>query len=68
MNVGQLKELLEDYEDSLQVRLLTDHGQTPMSASGYGLGYIDEDTYMPEEVHKDDFTGSEITVFILEAF
>lgn len=70
MNVGKLKELLKDVDDSLQVRLVTDHGQCAMTMTGYGESYIEEDSYTADEIHEDDLDGYDdpVKVYILEAF
>lgn len=68
MKVSELKTILQDVDDNLNIRLVTDHGQTPMSLNGYGIGYIDEDCYMPEEISEEDADEGVIKVFMLEAF
>lgn len=68
MKVKELLKLLTEVDQELTVRLVTDHGQTPMECTGFGEGYIDEDSYMPEEVHTDDVCEDTIKVFILEGF
>lgn len=65
MLVKDLKELLNDVDDNLQVRLCADHGQALMKLSGYGEAYIDEDVWYPEEVNEVD--EDSIKVFVLEA-
>lgn len=38
----------------LQVRLITDHGQVLMKAEHIETTYMEEDTYMSDEIHEDD--------------
>jgi hypothetical protein len=52
--IKELQELGDDLQD-LQVRLVCDHGQTPMKPFDVAEGYVDDlKTYMPEEIHPDD--------------
>ena len=55
MKVKELIKALQDYDQELDVRLYCDHGQVPMSLFCHDTGYIEEETYMPEEIHKDDY-------------
>lgn len=69
MKVKDLKKLLENVNEDLQVRLVCDHGQSLMVLTGEGVGYIKNiDDYYGEEIDKDDLTGDESQVYILEAF
>lgn len=68
MNVNELKTLLEGQSGDLQVRLVADHSQTPMRCTSVDIGFISEDTYMPDEVHEDDITDESIRVLMLEGF
>lgn len=70
MNVQELIDILNKVENKeLQVRLVSDHAQCPMKCNGSGLGYIDGDSYLPDEIHVDDLDQYEGAkeVFILEA-
>ena len=68
MKVKELIKLLTEADQELNVRLVTDHGQTPMTCTGYGDGYISEDSYMPDEVDPDDVCDDSVKVLILEGF
>lgn len=68
MKVKELKEVLEGFDDDLQVRLIADHGQELMTCNGYYEGYITEDSYIPEVIEEEELEGSEIRVCVLEAF
>ncbi len=57
MQVSELIRQLQTFQKvhgDLQVRLWTDHAHTPMSTQGAGVGYIDEDIYMPESLSEED--------------
>lgn len=57
MNVSTLISKLQKFQEEhgdLQVRAYVDHGQTAMNINGVGMGYIEEDSYMPESIHPDD--------------
>lgn len=63
MTLKELQENLkflvdEGVDEGLQVRVYAGHGQVSMSAGGVGIGYIDEDTYMPESVHPEDMENN----------
>ncbi len=57
MQVSELIQQLQAFQQEhgdLQVRLWTNHGHTPMSTQGAGVGYIDKDIYMPESFSDED--------------
>ena len=70
MKIKDLVELLQEQDQELQVRLVTDYGQTPMEWYHAGEGYISEDSFMPDEIHPDDYNEEEypdaVKVFVLE--
>lgn len=70
MKVKDLIEELKKADGELQVRLVCDHGQIPMSCDRLGVGYITEDSYMPDEIHPDDYAEGEydgaVTCLMLE--
>ncbi|AUR84846.1 hypothetical protein NVP1063O_179 [Vibrio phage 1.063.O._10N.261.45.C7] len=57
MNVStlilELQKFQEEHGD-LQVRAYVDHGQTAMNITAAGVGYIEEDSYMPESLCDED--------------
>lgn len=63
-------ELSQEEQDTLQIRLVTDHGQTPMQLNGQGIGYVESDDYMPDEIAAEDlqYYPEAVKVFMLEAF
>jgi hypothetical protein len=68
MKVAELKKILEDVDETLDVRLYADHSQTPMRLYCYGYSRINEDSYMPEELDEEDEEYENgIKVFILGA-
>ncbi|CAH9012821.1 conserved hypothetical protein [Vibrio phage 141O35-1] len=71
MRISELiKELQEtlDSDGDLEVRLQTDHGQCVMRATWAGVGYIEDDSYMPEAVADEDRDESHIKVCEIQAF
>lgn len=68
MKVKELIEKLQDEDQDLEVRLLTDHGQVLMTCNGAGEGWIREDEYMADEVSIEELTPEDIKVFVLEAY
>lgn len=68
MTKKELIEHLKDIPDDTQIRLIADHGQIPMKLTGCGYGYIEEDSYMPEERDAEELEGDELKVLVLEAF
>lgn len=54
MKVWQLKEILEDVDENLEVYVYADHGQMTMSASFAGIQHVEELIYSTETIHEDD--------------
>lgn len=53
---GLIKEALKLQDKGYgehQVRLITDHGQVLMEAEHIETTYIEEDTYMADEIHEE---------------
>lgn len=70
MKVRELIEILIEQDQELEVRLIADHGQVPMALTGVQYSYIEEDSYMPEEISQEDYEkfGVGIKVLMLEGF
>ena len=70
MTVGELIEVLAKIDPLLPVRIIADHGQVPMALTGVQYSYIEEDSYMPEEMSQEDYEkfGVGIKVLMLEGF
>ena len=74
MKVSELIKELQLLPQGLQVRISADHGQTPMASTWIGEGYIDEDSYMPEELSQEDVQadpesyGDAIKVVIIQGY
>lgn len=68
MTLLELKKIIDELPEEdmeLDVRVLADHGQTPMRADFAEVGYIDQDTYMPDEVNPEDAGDDCFKVFII---
>lgn len=52
--INKAIKLQEKGYGDLQVRLITDHGQVLMKAEHIETTYMEEDTYMEDEIHEDD--------------
>ena len=68
MLVRELIEKLKECDQETEVRLLTDHGQCCMRVNGVDHGFIEDNGYMPAEVHEDDADEDNPEVVILSAF
>lgn len=55
MKIKELIRALERQDQELQVRLVCNHGQALMECFSGEIGYIEEDSYMPDEIHPDDY-------------
>jgi hypothetical protein len=53
----------------MQVMLECDHSQTTMHCSHAGVDHVEDvNEYMTNCVHKDDLSGDEPEVFVLQAY
>jgi len=66
MKVKDLKKLLEDADENLDVRVIADHGQVAMLCNTASEEYIDSDEYMAEHVHPDAVDEeTDVKVFLI---
>lgn len=65
MNVGKLKELLENFKDDLEVYVVADHGQTPTMCESATVEYVEGLDYYTDIIHTQDAEGDEQVALII---
>lgn len=68
MKVGELKKILKDVDDNMEVYVYADHGSMCMKASGAGYQYIEELEWMTESVDEEDLDYYQDAVKVFEIF
>jgi len=57
--IAELSKLEVECGGDMEVRVQADHGQTLMKVTYCGKGWIEEDSYAPEEVAEEDILNGE---------
>ena len=64
--VGELKKLLEEFDDDMVVTVCADHGQSVMGAYDVGVAYVlDLEEYMMEEIAEEDLEDYDEAIKVL---
>jgi hypothetical protein len=66
--IKDLQKLSQEGYGDLQVRVEADHGQTAMVPCTPFKTFIEEDTWMTNEVHPNNVEDYHIPVIILQAY
>ena len=66
ITVGELKKLLDEFDDDLVVTVHADHGQYPMTAYSVDTTHVlDLEEYMMEEISEEDLEDYEGAIKVL---
>lgn len=65
MNLGELKEKLENFSDDLEVYVIADHGQQATQCVSATFEYVESLDYYTEIVHTQDAEGDEQVALII---
>ena len=57
--IAELSKLEVECGGDIEVRVQADHGQTLMKVTHCGKGWIEEDSYVPEEIAEEDILSGD---------